>query len=176
MKEFRMKNKNIVLVIIAVLFLLLCCVTVVVISVFAYLRVTPQSSQFFNDVIEPGNSLNDSPIQVFPDDPFVNQQVIFVDGLTINMMESFPIQVSATVNGNLPDGCTRIIDSKAEMIDESTFALQIFTERSEDMMCTMALVPFEETIILDVKGLPAGTYIVKGFGLENSFTFDLDNK
>jgi hypothetical protein len=40
----------------------------------------------------------------------------------------------------------------------------------------MALVPFEETIILDVKGLSAGTYIVKGFGLENSFTFDVDNK
>ena len=171
-----MKNKDFVLIIIAVLFLLLCCVTVVVVSVFAYLRVTPQSSQFFNDVIEPDNSRNDSPIQVFPNDPNVNQQVIFVDNLTINMMESFPVQVSVTVVGNLPDGCTRIVESKAEMIDESTFELQIFTERPEDMMCTMALVPFEETIILDVKGLPAGIYIVKGFGLENSFTFDVDNK
>lgn len=78
--------------------------------------------------------------------------------------------------GNLPDGCTRIIDSKAEMIDESTFVLSINTKRPEDMMCTMALVPFEENITLDVHGLPAGTYTVKGFGLENSFTFDMDNK
>ncbi|PKO06051.1 MAG: hypothetical protein CVU41_08030 [Chloroflexi bacterium HGW-Chloroflexi-3] len=171
-----MKNKNFVIIVIAVLFLLLCCVTVVVVSVFAYLRLTPQSSQFFDDVIEPGNSLNDSPIQVFPDDPYDYQQVIFVDDLTINMMESFPLQVSVTVVGNLPDGCTRIVDSKAEMIDETTFELRIFTERPEDMMCTLAMVPFEENINLDVEGLPAETYTVKGFGLENSFTLDMDNK
>lgn len=171
-----MKNKNLVLIIIAVLFLLLCCVTVVVVSVLTYLRVTPQSSQFFNDVIEPGNSLNDTPIQVVPDGSYDNQQVVFVDGLTIYMMESFPVQVSVTVNGNLPDGCTRIIDSTAEMIDESTFELRIFTQRPKDMMCTEALVPFVENINLDVKGLPAGTYRVIGFGLENSFTFDVDNK
>lgn len=171
-----MKNKNLVLIIVAVLFLLLCCVTVVVGSVFAYLRVTPQSSQFFNDVIEPDDSRNDSPIQVIPDGSYKNQQAIFVDDLTINIMESFPVQVSATVVGNLPDGCTRIVDSKAEMIDESTFELRIFTQRPEDMMCTEALVPFEENINLDVKGLSAGTYTVKGFGLENSFTFEIDNK
>jgi len=171
-----MKNKNLVLVIVAVLFLLLCCVTVVVGSVFAYLRVTPQSSQFFNDGIEPDNSLNDLPVQLFPDDSNGNHQTIFVDDLKINIMESFPKQVSATVVGNLPDGCTRIVDSKAEMIDETTFELRIITERPEDMMCTMALVPFEEHIILDVKGLPAGTYTVNGFGLENSFTLDVDNK
>ena len=125
---------------------------------------------------EPDNSLNDSPIQVFPDDSYENQQAIFVDDLKINIMESFPVQVSATVVGNLPDGCTRIVDSKAEMIDETTFELRIITERPEDMMCTMALVPFEEHINLDVEGLPAGTYTVNGFGLENSFTFDMDNK
>ncbi|MBE0686112.1 MAG: hypothetical protein IH585_08940 [Anaerolineaceae bacterium] len=169
-----MKKNHVI--IIAVLFLLLCCVTVVVGTVFAYLRVTPQSSQFFNDVNEPGDSLHDSPVQVFPDEPYDNQQVIFVDDLRINIMESFPLQVSVTVIGNLPDGCTRIVDSKAEMINESTFELNIFTERPDDMMCTMALIPFEENINLDVKGLPAGTYTVKGFGLENSFTFDIDNK
>ena len=169
-------KKNHIIIIISVLFLLLCCVTVVVVSVVAFLRVTPQSSQFFNDVIEPNDPSYDSPIQVFPEEPNDTQQVIFVDDLALNIMESFPLQVSATVVGNLPDGCTRIVGSKAEMIDESTFELQILTERPEEMMCTMALVPFEENIILDVNGLPAGTYIVKGFGLENSFTFDMDNK
>jgi hypothetical protein len=176
MKEFGMKNKNLVLIIVAVLFLLLCCVTVVVGSIFAYLRVTPQSSQFFNDGLKPDNSLNDSPVQVFPGEPNDDQQGIFVDDLKVNIMESFPLQVSVTVIGNLSDGCTRIVDSKAEMTDKTTFELQIITERPEDVMCTMALVPFEKTISLDVQGLPAGTYTVIGFGLENSFTFDMDNK
>jgi flagellar basal body-associated protein FliL len=51
MKEFRMKNKNIVLVIIAVLFFVLWWGTVVVFSVFAYFRVTTQYCKFFYDLI-----------------------------------------------------------------------------------------------------------------------------
>jgi inhibitor of cysteine peptidase len=91
-------------------------------------------------------------------------------------MESFPVQVKVNVTGNLPDGCTSIVGSKAEFIDNNTFVLSIYTERPEDLMCTMALVPFEESITLDVNGLAAGTYTVKGFDLEESFTLDVDNK
>jgi inhibitor of cysteine peptidase len=104
------------------------------------------------------------------------QQNVYVNELQILMMESFPIQVSVNVIGDLPDGCTSIVSSKAERVDDTTFELSIFTERPADMMCTMALVPFEEAIRLDVEGLPAGTYTVKGFGLEETFTFDVDNK
>jgi len=104
------------------------------------------------------------------------QQNVYVDSLQILIMESFPVQVMVNVAGNLPDGCTSIVGSKSVMVDDSTFELSIFTERPEDMMCTMALVPFEESIRLEVEGLSAGTYIVKGFGLEESFTLDIDNK
>ena len=104
------------------------------------------------------------------------QQNVYVDSFEILIMESFPVQVMVKVVGNLPDGCTSIVGSKSEMVDDSTFELSIFTERPEDMMCTMALVPFEESIRLEVEGLSAGTYIVKGFGLEEAFTLDIDNK
>lgn len=104
------------------------------------------------------------------------QQNVYVDSMQILILESFPVQVHVKVMGNLPDGCTSIVGSKADMVDESTFELSIFTERPEDMMCTMALVPFEETIRLDVEGLSAGTYTVKGFDLEETFTLDIDNK
>ena len=120
---------------------------------------------------------SDDPISKPPVSDFTGyEQNVYVDSMQINIMESFPLQVSVTVNGNFPDGCTSIVGSKAEVVDNSTFVLSIFTERPEDMMCTMALVPFAETIILDVYGLPAGTYLVKGFGLETSFTFEVDNK
>ena len=103
-------------------------------------------------------------------------QNVYVDSIQILILESFPVQVHVKVVGNLPDGCTSIVGSKAEMVDESTFELNIYTERPEDMMCTMALVPFEETIQLDVEGLSAGTYTVRGFDLEETFTLYIDNK
>lgn len=133
-----------------------------------------------NPVIEPDPdspvSSNDPVDKPVSEDLEGLQQNVYVDEFQILIMESFPVQVRVNVVGNLPDGCTSIVGSKAEMSDESTFELSIFTERPEDMMCTMALVPFEESIDLEVEGLPAGTYTVKGFGLEDTFTLDVDNK
>jgi inhibitor of cysteine peptidase len=119
----------------------------------------------------------DDPVSNPPANDFPgSKQNVFVDDLQILIMESFPVQISVIVTGNLPDGCTSIVGSKAEMVDDTTFFISIFTERPEDMMCTMALVPFEESISLDVHGLPAGDYTVKGFDVEESFTLDIDNK
>lgn len=134
----------------------------------------------FNPVIEPNPdtpvSSNDPIAEPISKDLEGLQQNVYVDEIQILIMESFPVQVRVNVMGNLPDGCTTIVGSKAEMINNSTFELSIFTERPADMMCTMALVPFEESINLEVEGLPAGTYTVKGFGLEETFTLDVDNK
>jgi inhibitor of cysteine peptidase len=43
-------------------------------------------------------------------------------------------------------------------------------------MCTQIVVPFEESIPLDVVGLPAGTYTVDVNGVTGSFTLDVDNQ
>lgn len=133
-----------------------------------------------SSIIEPDPdspvSSNDPVNQPVDNDFDGYQQNVYVDNLEILIMESFPVQVMVKVVGNLPDGCTSIVGSKSEMVDDSTFELSIFTERPEDMMCTMALVPFEESIGLEVEGLSAGTYFVKAFGLEESFTLDIDNK
>ncbi len=168
-----MKNKSIIIIVAIVLFML-CCVTVVVVAGFAFLRSSPVNSQIFDNLGNPLDSRNDLPVIVSTIETGTSQS-IFVDELRINMMESFPLQVSVTVIGNLPDGCTSIVSSESEMVNSSTFELKIMTDRPADQMCTMALVPFEETITLDVAGLPAGTYTVEGFGLKNTFTFDVDN-
>ena len=41
---------------------------------------------------------------------------------------------------------------------------------------TAALVPYEETISLDVYGLLAGTYTVDVNSVRDTFTLDVDNK
>ena len=120
---------------------------------------------------------SDDPINTAPVSDFAGyQQNVYVDKMEVLILESFPMQVAVTVIGNLPDGCTSIIGNKSNRVDENTFEIFIYTDRPEEASCTMALVPFEETIMLDVVGLPAGEYIVTGFGSESSFTFDMDNQ
>ena len=46
---------------------------------------------------------------------------------------------------------------------------------SEGDACSQAVVPFEETVALDVEGLPAGTYTVVLWDTSETFTLDMDN-
>jgi heat shock protein HslJ len=89
-------------------------------------------------------------------------------------MESFPVQVSVSVRGNLADGCTEleVIMSRR---DGETFELDIQTSHSGQEVCTEMAPLFEETVPLDVEGLPAGTYTVKVGDKTSTFTLDMDN-
>jgi hypothetical protein len=84
-------------------------------------------------------------------------QNAYVDEIDVLILESFPVQVNVVVRGNLPDGCT-YLDEFDVVQDGNTFNITVWTIRDPDAMCTMALVPFEETVSLDVEGLPAGEY------------------
>lgn len=85
--------------------------------------------------------------------------VALVDGVEVNILESFPVQVNLLVRGNLPDGCTSL-DQVITEREGNAFSVNITTIRPADLVCTQALVPFEEIIPLDVLNLPAGTYTV----------------
>jgi putative hemolysin len=87
-----------------------------------------------------------------------------------------PVQIEVAIKGSLPDSCTEI-DQLDQCFDaeESIFWIEITTVRTTDEACAQALVPFEETIALDVCGLPAGTYTVDVNGAQESFTLAVDN-
>ena len=97
-----------------------------------------------------------------------------VESIELLMLESFPVQVRVRVKGNLPDGCTRI-DQITQTRQENTFEIKITTTRPADAACTLALVPFEETIPIDAVGLKAGVYLVTVNGVSNSFELSTDN-
>lgn len=100
--------------------------------------------------------------------------VAFVDEIQIAILESFPVQVQATVIGNLPDGCTTISDRSVSQ-DGNTFTVAIATVRPVDAICTLALVPFSETFSLDVEGLAAGKYTVAAGDVQANFDLAVDN-
>lgn len=99
-----------------------------------------------------------------------------VESIQILTLESFPVQIRVIATGYLPDGCTSI-NEKTVSYDEKTmsFTVHIITSRPADAMCTQALVPFEESIALDVYGLEKGTYKVDVNGVTDEFELQVDN-
>jgi inhibitor of cysteine peptidase len=110
-----------------------------------------------------------APVSVQPD----RGQAV-VNSVDVLILESFPVQVNIVARGDLPDSCTTI-DQVISQRDDAGFRVAITTFRQPDQVCTQALVPFEETVSLDVAGLPAGTYPVIVNGVQESFTLDIDN-
>jgi hypothetical protein len=110
-----------------------------------------------------------------PETGMVEGSEAMVETLDVNVLESMPVQVTATVGGNLPDGCVGIVEIRSSQEGE-TFSIEVITQRpAGDVACTEALVPFEETVALDVAGLSAGEYMVKAGELTETFTLETDN-
>jgi inhibitor of cysteine peptidase len=100
--------------------------------------------------------------------------VLYIDGIDILIMESFPVQIMAVVRGNFADGCTSIGSITSTRTD-NVFKVVIVAVRPLDKMCTDALVPFEQAIPLEVYGLPKGKYIVDINGSTAEFELSSDN-
>jgi inhibitor of cysteine peptidase len=107
-------------------------------------------------------------------DPSVIRREARVTSVSVQILESFPVQARAVVQGELPDGCTAI-DSIEQSREGNEFRVHILTSRPADAFCTLALVPFEETIPLEVRGLGAGEYRVVANGVAATFRLEVDN-
>jgi inhibitor of cysteine peptidase len=92
----------------------------------------------------------------------------YVEHIQISIPETSPTQALIQVYGNLADGCTNIHHIDEQRI-QTTFTITITTQRLTEALCTQVLVPFEQTISLDISGLDAGTYAVIVNGVRDSF-------
>lgn len=100
-----------------------------------------------------------------------------VSGVSISLLESFPINVSVSVQGEFPDNCT-ILGDISQYQDDGTkdFIVSIETKRPLDESCAQVITPFTTTFSLNgTVGLPRGTYEVFVNGVRETFTFDVDN-
>lgn len=94
---------------------------------------------------------------------------VFIDSLRLLVLQSDPVQVDLTINGQLPDGCT-VLETVSQTQQETTFIIEVQARRDPTMPCTEALVPFNQTIPLEVADLPDGTYTVQVGEMSDSFT------
>ncbi|HLG25979.1 MAG TPA: hypothetical protein VI588_04335 [Candidatus Gracilibacteria bacterium] len=96
-----------------------------------------------------------------------------VESVDLLMMESFPLQMSVNVKGNLKNGCEKLGEVLRKR-NGNDFTLTV-TVVEEGEVCTQALVPFEENYSLDIYGLQKGEYTVTVNGMTENFTLDQDN-
>jgi hypothetical protein len=138
---------------------------------------TPEAMTVTPNLDQPANSADTPQTAIVPTTPqggYVYGEAP-VDSVEAVILESFPVQVHAIVRGNLPDGCTEIAQASAERSGD-TFTVTLTTRRPADQDCTQALVPYEQTVPLDVINLPAGEYIVRAGGVMTTFTLNVDNR
>jgi inhibitor of cysteine peptidase len=103
------------------------------------------------------------------------QQWADVKSVEIQILESLPLQVVVVVKGELRNGCQQL-DKIHTIQAGNKFTITIGTKTIDGQLaCIQALIPFEERIPLNVKGLKAGTYSVNVNGISQNFKLDVDS-
>ncbi|HUF39669.1 MAG TPA: NBR1-Ig-like domain-containing protein, partial [Anaerolineales bacterium] len=97
-----------------------------------------------------------------------------IETLDVSILESFPVQVNAALTGYLGDSCTSLGETTIAM-EGNTFTITVATTRPADAVCAQVVAPFEQTVSLDVFGLPAGDYTVVAGGQTATFNLAVDN-
>ena len=92
-----------------------------------------------------------------------------MQSVEIQVMKSDPLQVNAVVRGSLTESCATLGPSQVQYTS-NTFRITVYAVSPTDRGCAQVTVPFETTIALDIRGLPAGTYTVTANGVSAVFT------
>lgn len=95
-----------------------------------------------------------------------NKVMTNINSVTVNVMESSPMQMSLDINGEHPDGCDYPVMVDQER-DGNTITVTVYREVPLDVMCPMMLNPYEATISLDGT-FESGSYTITVNGVSQS--------
>jgi len=110
----------------------------------------------------------------FTDSLGKNNEMVNIDAVQLEIMESFPVQVVAQVKGSMVDECERI-GTISQARNGNTIFVTIDEEEIYDCEGLDDEKTFLETINIETIGLPAGTYKVVVNGIEREFELTVDN-
>lgn len=99
--------------------------------------------------------------------PLAGRFPVYIDGVEVLLLESWPVQVQAVVRGNLPTPCHALTWDLAEPDADGRIVLTVFSTVDLDQACTQVLHPFEQTI--DVGSFTSGAYVLVVNGVEYPF-------
>jgi len=97
-----------------------------------------------------------------------------VQSVEIQITGRDPAHVNAAVRGNLTESCAMLGESQVRY-ESSTIRITVYAVSLSDIGCVQTITPFETTIPLNSKDLPAGTYAVIVNGVSTIFTVPVVN-
>ncbi len=84
------------------------------------------------------------------------QEAAFVTSTDLLTMESFPLQFTLVINGDLPTPCNQLRVDVQPPTTDNKILVNVYSVVASDMMCTEMLQPFSENVPLG--SFPAGHY------------------
>lgn len=136
------------------------------------------------DVNLPDDPMSEGPIINLPGEvPFQNQERgpgqgelvegnAYVNSAELLIMESFPVQVSLSLSGDLPTPCNQLTVDIAEPNAENQIMVKVYSLVDPAMTCIAMIEPFSALVSLPVEDLADGTYEVWVNGtLVGEFTY-----
>lgn len=97
-----------------------------------------------------------------------------VEAVDILQTDGLPVRVNVLVRGHFPNACMNVDQIRQERRG-GTYFIVIDSIQYGGEGCPENRVAFEESIPLDVLGLPAGIYVVDVNGLQGTFKLQRDN-
>lgn len=138
----------------------------------------PTTGDYTVEVINTGQGAANFTLQVAvvtPGGPINEAGEAVLEQLTVQTLESYPVQVQAVIRGQLPDSCSYIADA-SQLREGNTFRLRLTTARYANRRCAPTLTPFTQSVLLDTYGLPAGTYNVRINQISTAFILAASNE
>ena len=93
-----------------------------------------------------------------PDDDQKIRGPFFIDTSNLNIMESYPIQVSLSVQGSLPTPCHEFRVEVSQPDDNNQIQVDVYSVLDPEKICAQVVTPFEFTIPMG--SFPSGSYSV----------------
>lgn len=84
----------------------------------------------------------------------------FVNSADLVIMESYPVQVSLALSGELPTPCNKLTVDISEPNADNQIHIEVYSLVDPAMTCIAMIEPFDEQISLPVENLADGTYEV----------------
>jgi hypothetical protein len=115
----------------------------------------PISPNDLDFTILPVSPKTDNTIPRHGDDALLRENV-YLDSIDLLTMESYPLQFSLALTGNLPTPCHQLRVAVAPPDDTNRILVDVYSLVAADGMCAEVLQPFTQNIPLG--SFPAGRY------------------
>ena len=108
--------------------------------------------------IMPTNEPNLAPYAPKPDDENLNRGNVHINEASLVIRESYPPQISLSINGDLPTPCNELRVEIDAPTQENKIMVDVYSLVDPDKVCIQVLQPFQEYIDLGI--FPVGHYSV----------------